>query len=191
MNRALLATLLIAAGPGAVNAQPELARLTTDPHLQTRMAPVASRGDPLLDPVTKLVELPVAPADEHIRISTDIGLPLGVRVQARLYESRFWAEFGAGVWWIAPYVSTALRYDLHMYEGQRNTIALRPSISATYIPLTRSGFGAGTDCEVIWQHRFHSNLATDLGFRLGLSAFYAGKSWWPVPIATFVFAVQF
>ena len=191
MSRAYLATVLVAVCAGAVHAQPELAPLTTDPHLQPRMAPVAARVDPLLDSAPILAKLTQAPVEEEIRISADIGLPVGVRLQVRLYESRFWAEFGAGVWWIAPYVSMALRYDLHMYEGRRNTIALRPSISVTYIPLTRSGFGAGTDCEVIWQHQFHKNLVTDLGFRIGLSAFYAGKSWWPVPIATLVFAIQF
>ncbi len=191
MTRTFLAALLVVVCAGAVHAQPELAPATTDPLLQPRMAPAAARVDPLLDATPILAKLPQAPVQEQIRISADFGFPLGLRVQARLYESRLWAEFGAGIWWLIPYVSTALRYDWHMYEGQRNTIALRPSISLTYVLLSKSGFGAGTDCEVIWQHHFHKNLVTDLGFRIGMSAFYGGHSWWPIPIATIVFAIQF
>ena len=161
--------------------------------------PARPANDPLLDAVPTLVELPKAPVEESIRVSFDVGLPTGVRVGVRLFESRFWAEFGVGVWWIVPYASTALRYDLHLYEGRANTIAVRPSLSATIIPLSEVAFGVGCDAEVIWQHRFTNRLVTDLGFRLGLSSIYAHSrssrsnlgDWWPVPIATLVFAVQF
>ena len=161
--------------------------------------PARPANDPLLDAAPTLVELPKAPVEESIRVSFDVGLPTGVRVGVRLFESRFWAEFGVGVWWIVPYASTALRYDLHLYEGRANTIAVRPSVSATIIPLREVGFGVGCDAEVIWQHRYKNRLVTDLGFRLGLSSIYAHSrssrsnlgDWWPVPIATLVFAVQF
>jgi len=69
---------------------------------------------------------------------------------------------------------------------------VRPSASATIIPLLEVAYGFGCDVEVIWQHRFTNRLVTDLG----LSAIYAGShsnlgDWWPVPIATLVFAIQF
>ncbi len=158
--------------------------------------PARPANDPLLDAVPVLVELPKAPVEESLRVSLDVGLPTGLRVGARLFESRFWAEFGVGVWWIVPYASTALRYDLHLYEGRANTIAVRPSVSATVIPLREISFGFGGDLEVIWQHRFTNRLVTDLGFRLGASVIHARSrgnlgDWWPVPIATLVFAVQF
>ena len=181
---------------GAVSATVEPIPLTVDPHLQPRPPGLRAPGDPLLDAVPRLVELPKAPVEESVRVSFDVGLPTGARVGARLFESRFWAEFGVGVWWIIPYASTALRYDLHLYEGSANTIAVRPSVSATIIPLREVAFGVGCDLEVIWQHRFTNRLVTDLGFRLGASVIHARSrsnlgDWWPVPIAALVFAIQF
>ena len=191
MQRAILAAVLAFALGGVARAQS--APLTTDPHLQPRSAaPAALAIDPLLDAAPILVELPQGPTDENLRVSLDVGLPTGVRLQARLFESRFWAEVGVGVWWIVPYVSTALRYDCHMYEGRRNLVAVRPSVSATLIPFGRVPVGFGADVEFIWQHRFTDRIATDLGFRLGATAFHDDYNRWGViPVATLVFALQF
>ena len=193
MQRALLAAVLAFALGGVARAQP--APLTTDPHLQPRSAAPGAPApavDPLLDAAPILVELPKGPTDENIRVSLDVGLPTGVRLQARLFESRFWAEVGVGVWWIIPYASTALRYDLRLYEGQRDTFAVRPSVSATIIPLTRLFYGFGGDAEFIWQHRFSNRLITDLGFRLGASAIRDSYGYWfGAPVLALVLAAQF
>ena len=197
MQRALLAAVLAFALGGLARAQP--APLTTDPHFQPRpAAPVAPAVDPLLDAAPILVELPKGPTDENIRVSLDVGLPTGVRLQARLFESRFWAEVGVGVWWIVPYASTALRYDLRLYEGQRDTFAVRPSVSATIIPLGDVYYGFGGDTEFIWQHRFSNRLITDLGFRLGASAIRNSRNyhnshntWIGAPVLALVLAAQF
>jgi len=106
---------ILALGFGAISATAEPAPLTLGPHLQPRRAAFRAPGDPLLDAAPALVELPKAPVEESVRVSLDVGLPTGLRVGAQLFESRFWAEFGVGVWWLAPYASTALRYDLHLY----------------------------------------------------------------------------
>lgn len=149
-------------------------------------------ADPLLDATPVLVEIPPAPVEESLRVSLDVGFPTGVRLQARLFESRFWAELGTGVWWIVPYVSTALRYDCHLFEGQRNLFAVRPSVSATLIPFGRVPVGFGADVEFIWQYRFTDRLVTDLGLRFGATAFHdEGSHWAAVPVLALVFAVQF
>ncbi len=181
MNRALFATLLAIAFAGLARGQ---VPLTTEP-------PPPRPVDPLLD-ATPVFELPKAPADESFRVSLDVGCPTGVRLQARLFESRFWAEAGVGVWWIVPFVSTAIRYDCHMYEGRRNLVAVRPSVSATLIPFGRAPVGFGADVEFIWQHRFTDRIATDLGFRLGATAFHDDyDKWGVIPVAALVFALQF
>jgi len=163
---------------------------------QGQIVPAPWTGDPLLDATPVLVELPKALEDESLRVSLDIGLPIGVRLQARLGESRFWAEVGVGSWFVVPFASTALRCDMPLFQGRRNLLALRPSISATIIPLREVAYGFGGDMEVVWQHRFGRGLVTDLGFRFGLSAIRTpgdgwASGWWPVPIAAVVLAVQF
>ena len=129
---------------------------------------------------------------ESFRISLDVGFPTGIRLQTRLFESRFWAEVGTGVWWIVPYVSTALRYDCHLFEGSENLFAVRPSVSATLVPLGDGAIGFGADIEFIWQHRFTDRFVTDLGLRFGATAFHdEGGHWAAVPVLAIVFAVQF
>ena len=181
MTRVLFASLLLGAiAAFAVGQAPPPTELPPRPF------------DPLLDATPVLVELPKAPAEESVRVSFDVGFPTGVRIQARLFESRFWAEAGVGLWWIFPYASAALRYDCHMYEGRWNLAAVRPSVSATFIPIGRVPVGFGADVEFIWQHRFTDRIATDLGFRLGASAFQGDYGGWGViPVATLVFALQF
>ncbi len=149
-------------------------------------------ADPLLDATPVLIEIPPAPVEDSFRISLDFGFPTGVRLQARLFESRFWAEVGTGVWWIVPYVSTALRYDCHLFEGSENLFAVRPSVSATLVPLGDGAIGFGADIEFIWQHRFTDRFVTDLGLRFGATAFHdEGGHWAAVPVLAIVFAVQF
>jgi len=169
--------------------------LTTDPHLQERRlnTPTLPVANPLLDATPTLVELPDAPVEETLRVSFDIGIPTGVRVQARLFHSPFWAEVGAGVYLIVPFVSTALRCDLRLYEDRRNSFAVRPSLSATFVPFDDIYYGFGGDVEFIWQHRFPNRMITDLGFRLGATAIQERHEsrWFAAPVATVVFAIQF
>jgi hypothetical protein len=161
----------------------------------TPPVPPVSNGDALLDRTPILAEHAESTGD-RFRFSADLGLPTGIRVGAQIGESRFWAEFGVGVWWIVPFASTALRYDCRVYDGSSDRIAVRPSVSATYIPIIRDVvFGAGADIECVWQHHFSDRFITDFGFRVGATALFgpwSHDSRVPVaPVIAVVFAAQF
>lgn len=199
-----ITTLLVAGAIVSTASAQAPPALTFDPHLSapqpkpavspvpgpTSAAPVAY--DPLLDP-TPIQTVSQSFDENRLRVSVDVGLPTGVRIGAKLFHSNFWAEFGVGVWWVVPYVSTALRYDAGLYEGASNRIALRPSLSATFVPLDGGVPGFGADLEIIWQHKFSDRFLTDLGFRFGASAFRDRDDgrWLPIPVLSFVLAVQF
>ncbi len=151
--------------------------------------------DSLLDPVvlpTRTME-----SQDNWRLSADLGLPIGLRLQRRIGESNTWGEIGFGTWWIVPYVSACLRQDLTLVKRERNLFALRPGVSVTFLPTGPTG-GVGLDCECIWQHTFKGNVCTELGVRLGLSAIVVesgrGRSRthvFPVPIACLMWSWQF
>ena len=185
--------LIVATGAGFGQAPP--APLLVDPLSAPRATPPVPPGDALLDRTPILAERPNE-ADERFRISADLGLPTGIRLGARLGESRFWAEFGVGVWWIVPFASTALRCDCGLYDGASDRFSVRPSISATVIPVFREAiFGCGADVECVWQHRFTDRFVTDFGVRVGATALFGpwsrGSRVPVAPVIAVVFAAQF
>ena len=161
--------------------------------------------DPLLEPNTKLVEPPpVLQRREDVRIALDLGLPTGVRVQKRIFETDIWAEVGVGAYVIVPFVSGCLRYDGTLYRGRRNLFAFRPGISATCV-IADPNLGIGLDAELVWQHTYNDRFTSELGVRLGCTEVFWkdryeggwGGGWRgtpnpiPVPIATLMFSVAF
>ena len=190
MIRALIACTILLASFGAACAQTAPALLLADPLSAPRTA-AAPPANALLDRTPVLVEVPGGSTEERFRISADLGLPTGVRVGVRIAESRFWAEFGVGVYVIVPYASTALRYDCRLYEGSSDRFAVRPSISATVVPLRNAAVGGGADVEFVWQHRFADRLMTDLGFRIGGTVLQHRSDTFVAPVLTLVLAAQF
>lgn len=131
---------------------------------------------------------------ETWRFAVDLGLPNGLRVQRRIFDTNFWLEGGIGAWWIVPYASACVRYDWAFIQREQNSFALRPGLSATFIsfgPL----LGVGWDVEAVWTHRYRNNLRTDLGFRFGMTALVSERwhgNYTPVvPILSLVFNVAF
>ena len=196
MTRALLALAMLVGAGITASGQAPPAPLLIDPLSAPRATPPVPPGDALLDRTPVLVERPESTGD-RLRFSADLGLPTGIRIGAQLGDSRFWGEFGIGVWWIAPFASTALRYDCRLYDGASDRMAVRPSISATYIPvISDTVFGGGADVEVVWQHRFSDRFITDFGVRVGATALFgpwsSRDSRVPVaPIIAVVFGAQF
>jgi len=192
--RAPSALALLIAASGLASGQTPSAPLLADPLSAPRATPPVPPGDALLDRTPVLAGRP-EPTEDRYRFSADLGLPTGIRLGARIGESRFWAEFGAGVWWIIPFASTALRYDFRVYGGASDCLAVRPSVSATYIPITRDLIvGCGGDVEFVWQHRFTSGFVTDIGFRVGATALFGPWTDGRVPVApvvAIVLAAQF
>ncbi len=179
---AVLTLLAVAAGGSAQSPDPLLG------------VPAAARpADPLLNP-PPLPAAPELPGDKW-RLTVDVGLPIGLRVQRRLGDTNWWGEVGVGAWWIVPYASACLRYDLSARCGERNLFAVRPGLSATAV-----GFVApavGLDCEFVWQHCRDGKVHTELGARLGLSAVFLGDSGrfvsgtFPAPVACLTFGWQY
>ena len=193
MTRVASTLALLIGACGFASAQLPPGPLTADPLSVPRATPPVPPGDALLDRTPLLAERPAA-TGERFRFSADLGLPTGIRLGARLGESRFWAEFGVGVWWIVPFASTALRYDCGLYDGARDRLAVRPSVSATIVPVFREAiFGCGADVEVVWQHRFTDRFVTDFGVRVGATALL-GRARDDIPVApvlAIVLAAQF
>jgi hypothetical protein len=158
--------------------------------------PTTDRRDPLLDPPV-LIEKRAADADNW-RLSADFGLPIGLRLQRRLFDTNFWWEGGAGAYVIVPYVSTCLRYDCTLLKRERNLFAVRPGVSATLV-VWDPNFGTGIDSEFVWQHTFDGKVTTELGVRLGVTAVFpnGGKGWLdvkrvaPVPVLCLMWTWQF
>lgn len=154
--------------------------------------------DPVLDRTQTLVECPPPPNRDDWRVAFDVGLPIGLRVQRRLFDTNLWAEAGAGVWAIVPFVSACLRYDGTLLKRERNLFAIRPGVSATAI-LWGPNFGTGIDSEFVWQHTFGGKVTTELGFRLGVTAVFGnGSNRWsdwsgafPAPVGALMFSWQF
>ena len=194
MTRAAFTLAILLGASGVASAQ-DLPALTVDPLSVPRATPPVPPGNSLLDPTPILVERPDS-TDARYRLSLDVGFPTGIRIGRQLGESRFWGEVGLGVWWIVPYVSTALRYDCRLYDGASDCLAVRPSLSATVVPIFTEGvFGCGADVEFVWQHRFANGFATDFGFRIGATALFGPWSRDDhvpvVPVVALVFAAQF
>jgi hypothetical protein len=154
--------------------------------------------DPVLDRTVTLIECPPPTPRDDWRVALDLGLPTGVRVQRRVFDSNLWAEGGVGAWLIVPFVSGCLRYDCTLLRRERNLFAVRPGVSATLV-VWAPNFGAGIDSEFIWQHTFHKRHTTELGVRLGMTAVvgHGGRrreDWsgvFPAPVATLLFSWQF
>ena len=131
---------------------------------------------------------------ETWRFAVDLGLPNGLRVQRRIFDTNFWLEGGIGAWWIVPYASACIRYDWQVLQLTRNCFSLRPGLSATYI-VFGPHLGVGWDIEAVWTHRYRNNLRTDLGFRFGMTALVSERwhdNYTPVaPIMSLVFNVAF
>jgi hypothetical protein len=106
---------------------------------------------------------------ETWRFAVDFGLPNGIRVQRRIFDSNFWLEGGVGAWWVVPYASACIRYDWKYLQLTRNCFSLRPGLSATFIAFGPT-IGVGWDMEAVWTHRYRNNLRTDLGIRFGMTA---------------------
>jgi hypothetical protein len=159
-------------------------------------APVVRPADALLDPPT----LPACPAPcrDDWRLSADFGLPIGLRLQRRLFDTNLWGEVGAGAYVIVPYVSTCLRYDCTLLKRERNLFAVRPGVSATCV-IWDPNFGTGVDSEFVWQHTFNGKVTTELGVRLGVTAVFpnGGKGLFdiqrvfPAPVACLMWTWQF
>lgn len=185
------ARLLSAVAVVCLIARPDSAQ-TPDPLLggTTTSRPT----DVLLDP-PPLPTCPTSTRDDW-RVSADLGLPIGLRLQRRLFDTNVWGEVGAGAWWIVPYVSTCLRYDCTLLKRERNLFAVRPGVSATCIQLGPWP-GAGVDSEFVWQHTFGRRVTTELGVRLGLTAVFIGghdrfvSGTLPVPVACLMWTWQF
>jgi hypothetical protein len=166
-----------------------------DPLLDAVQLPKEPAIHPLLDPTPVLVECP-PPDRERFRVAVDVGLPVGVRLQTRLFDSNFWAEAGVGAWVIVPFASACLRYDYTLLRRQRNLFAVRPGVSATLVGLYPT-FGTGVDAEFIWQHRFNGLGTTELGARLGITAVFLNGSRhtragaFPAPVLAMTFGWQF
>lgn len=156
--------------------------------------PAHRPADALLDPPP----LPAGPTPERDdwRLSADFGLPIGLRLQRRLFDTNLWGEVGAGAYVIVPYVSTCLRYDCTLLKRERNLFAVRPGVSATCVLLGPAP-GVGVDSEFVWQHTFGGRVTTELGVRLGLTAVLAGGSGrfvsgvFPAPVACLMWTWQF
>lgn len=127
-------------------------------------------------------------------MAVEFGLPIGLRVQRRLFDSNLWAEGGVGAWWIVPFASACLRYDCTLLRRERNLFAVRPGVSATLVGF--AAFGTGVDSEFVWQHTFNGRHTTELGIRLGVTAVFAdgGRLFsgpFPAPVATLMWSWQF
>jgi len=158
--------------------------------------PAAARpSDPLLDPAV-LAEAPLASKCEDWRISFDVGLPTGLRLQRRIVDSNWWIEGGIGTWWVVPYASLCLRYDWAVVQRQRNWVSIRPSLSATVVPIDTT-VGGGFDTEFVWTHCWGDRFRTEMGLRAGVSIMsHRGRrdadfKTAPVPVLCFVFAMAF
>lgn len=159
-------------------------------------APATRPADPLLDPPT----LPACPPPnrDDWRLSADFGLPIGLRLQRRLFDTNLWGEVGAGAYVIVPYVSTCLRYDCTLLKRERNLFAVRPGVSATCV-IWDPNFGTGVDSEFVWQHTFGGKVTTELGVRLGVTVVFPNggrggfdvKNVAPVPVACLMWTWQF
>ncbi|MEO2092235.1 MAG: hypothetical protein ABGY75_22500 [Gemmataceae bacterium] len=153
-------------------------------------------ADPLLDPPP----LPACPTPvrDDWRLSADFGLPIGLRLQRRLFDTNLWGEIGAGAYVIVPYVSTCLRYDCTLLKRERNLSAVRPGVSATCV-IWDPNFATGVDSEFVWQHTFNGKVTTELGVRLGVTVVFpnGGRNWFdvksvaPVPVVCMMWTWQF
>lgn len=192
--------LLLTSAVGLVVATDAVAQAVAprpaDQLLDSIPAATAPAADPLIDPTPLLVEAPTHPVRDRFRVAVDLGLPTGVRLQTRLFDTNIWAEAGVGAWVIVPYFSTCLRYDCTLLRRQRNLFAVRPGVSATLIGLGPN-FGTGVDAEFVWQHRFHRLGTSELGVRLGVTAVFlnGSRDWssgtFPAPVLALHFAWQY
>jgi hypothetical protein len=135
----------------------------------------------------------IAPSDAAVRADVILGIPLAVRTQVRLFESRVWAEAGGGIYLILPGVFAGVRLDSPTVGTRTDTFAFRRGVTAWYLPpgtIHGSGWFGGpnravtivaADLDVLWNHRWTGRFHTEAGLKVGLGAGMANGGVVPAP----------
>jgi hypothetical protein len=143
-------------------------------------------------PITSSDVLLNTPSGRESQWRADLlfGLPLGVRLQRRLGQSRFWAEVGGGLFVISPNLYIGLRSDGTLWDTGRHSVQARPGLVTAYnfgydLEPQRStwslfandrvsNFGyTAIDCDFSWRARWSDRLHGELGLKLGLGIAYS------------------
>jgi len=187
-----------------------LAALFSVPPLRGAEPPAAIAPEPVPFPTADgLFNAPAhsaaaAPAlvgDDAVRIDLVLGLPTALRAQARLGDTKVWAEGGAAVYVVIPSVFVGLRYDGLLHRSASDTLLVRPGLDVYYVTVYsddwrsgryRNGIGVvAADFDIAWQHRWTDAVSGNVGIKLGCGVGVTHGFVFPAPILGVTMGLQF
>ena len=158
-------------------------------------------ADGLFSAPPRAAATPTPTGDDAIRIDLVLGLPTALRVQARLGDTKVWAEGGAAVYVVVPSVFVGLRYDGLLHRGPADALLARPGLDVYYVPVYgsdwlfgnyRHGIGVvAADFDMAWHHRWSDAVSGNVGIKLGCGVGVTESRVVPVPIVGVTLGLQF
>lgn len=158
----------------------------------TVTAPILGRNDGLFPPPPAVVPT-VPPAESSLMVDVVFGLPIQLRLQHRVAETRAWIEGGLALYVVVPSVFAGVRFDGVLHQSERDGLIVRPGLDVYYSPIRGKDFlfgrydGLGVlaaDVDMVWRHRWKNGLCGQVGvkFGCGIGTRFGGDGIFPVPI---------
>lgn len=124
-----------------------------------------------------------------------VGLPTGLRVQARLGESAWVAEGFVGLYIIVPMAGGGVRRCFTPLSGERDALCLSPGVDVYLLmdPFNNKYYygGGAADVDIFWRHTYGPCLQSDLGIKVGVGGVVGGHGGAAVPILSLFGGLRF
>lgn len=172
-------------------------------------ATAASAQEPVPPPeptatavLTGVSDEPTPRYTENYHTDVIVGLPLAVRYQHRIGQTRYWGEVGGGLFIIIPEVFAGVRADCGLYEGRRNSFWVRPGLDAHFLVWPFGSFlssddrvavagGVSADVDLVWRCRLRESVHGELGIKLGVITLIGRNGVLPLPTTGLMCGLQF
>lgn len=165
-------------------------------------APIYSQNDGLFASPPAPVVPVAAPAETSLMVDVVFGLPIQLRLQRQVAETRAWIEGGLALYVIVPSFFAGVRFDGVLHQGERDGLIVRPGIDVYYSPIRGNDFlfgryeGLGVlaaDIDMIWRHRWNNGICGNIGVKLGcgVGTRFGDGGAFPVPILGFTMGLAY
>jgi hypothetical protein len=172
-------------------------------------APIVSaiypENDGLFRPRVALPEAvpPKTISENHLSLDLLLGLPIALRLQHRLGETRASIEGGVALYVVIPSVFAGMRFDAVLHRGENDGISLRPGIDIYYSPIQRvwsvDGNSSGMiaicpDIDFVWRRRVSEHVCGQVSVKVGMgfgASLGGSGSILPVPVIGLSFGLEF
>jgi hypothetical protein len=145
----------------------------------------------------------ITPVLDTNRVELDIlfGLPVALRLQRQIGESRAWVEGGLALYVFIPSVFVGMRFDGLLHRGERDGLHLRPGVDVYYSPIHGDSWFWGNfnglaalcaDVDMVWRHQWGQHLCSQIGVKLGVGlGSNLNNNLFPLPILGFTMGLEF